>query len=309
MKFLAPLLLSMTFFIYGCHAGNNEKINNGMSAHKIISGISKGKTIVVKGKIITGDLDFTKVGKTRVFSSSNQVADVNVPVTFLDCIFMGDIICTKTDGNSSFTVNFSSSVTFEACDFRGNVNFDNTNFCEQVNFTGAIFREKAFFNNISLNGRNNYFTAMVSEKYFSMQESLIAGNVDFFKAQFKDRVSFQSTDFRGIARFSNITVDGRTEFSLCHFRDDALFTYSVFKSDFRMANIRSFGKLDLNSCDFQSSAAMTESMIHGHANFSKSQAGGNFDISKTVFVSVLPDFTEFSFKESGKLIEDGKLKN
>ena len=50
--------------------------------------INKGKAVLVKGKIITDDLDFTQVKNIQVFSSSNQVAVVDVPVTFLDCIFL-----------------------------------------------------------------------------------------------------------------------------------------------------------------------------------------------------------------------------
>ncbi|MBW6490234.1 MAG: hypothetical protein K0B15_03455 [Lentimicrobium sp.] len=305
MKNLLVILLSFLLLTCSCTAGPAGKINNGISASEIIKSIDRGKAIVIKGKIITDDLDFSQVKNIQVFSSSNQVAVIDVPVTFLDCIFMGKVTTNGTRKNISVNTTFMHSLTFEACDFRQEADFDNITVEANVNFTGAIFRGMAKFNNITFKGRNNFFTAFTSEKYFSMQESLIHGFVDFFKSEITGKISFQSTEFRGIARFSDINVNGTTDFSLTRFRDDALFTYSGFAGDFRMTGSVLQGRFDLNSVDFQGNTYLTDSKFFGKVNFSKTSAKGKFDLSQSVFMGNQPDFTEFSAVSQDQVITLG----
>jgi len=304
------LIILMIVLLSGssCNANSDEKVNNGISADKILSDINKGKAVLVKGKIITDDLDFTQVKNIQVFSSSNQVAVVDVPVTFLDCIFMGKVTTNSSVENTSKNTGFRHSLTFEACDFRQEVNFDNMTVEGNVNFTGAIFRERSTFNNVTFNGRNIYFTAFTSEKYFSMQESSVRGAIDFFKGKVKGKISFQSTEFMGIARFSDLDCDGVCDFSLVRFRDDALFTYSNFTGDFRMANSTVQGRLDLNSVEFQANAFLVEAKFFGQVNFSKTSVKGKFDLSQSIFYANPPDFTDFvSLSPENIIISGAKI--
>jgi hypothetical protein len=293
MKYFIPVLLFILFFTGGCKAGTVNELNNGIAASKIISDINKGKAVLVKGKIITDDLDFSQVKNIQVFSSSNQIAVIDVPVTFLDCIFMGKVITNSSVENTSKNTGFRHALTFEACDFRQEADFDNITVEGNVNFTGAIFRERAKFNNVTFKGRNNYFTAFTSEKYFSMQESSVRGAIDFFKGKVKGKISFQSSEFMGVARFSDLDCDGTSDFSLVRFRDDALFTYSNFTGDFRMANTSVQGRFDLNSVEFQANAFLTDSKFFGPVNFSKTSVKGKFDLSQSIFYANPPDFTDF----------------
>jgi uncharacterized protein YjbI with pentapeptide repeats len=304
------LIILMIILLSGssCNATSDEKVNNGISAGKIISDINKGKAILVKGKIITDDLDFSQVKNILVFSSSNQMVVIDVPVTFLDCIFMGKVLTNSMVENTSKNTGFRHSLTFEACDFRQEADFDNITVEGNVNFTGAIFRERAKFNNVTFKGRNNYFTAFTSEKYFSMQEASLRGAIDFFKGKVKGKISFQSTEFMGIARFSDLDCDGVSDFSLVRFRDDALFTYSNFTGDFRMANSSVQGRFDLNSVEFQANAFLSDSKFFGPVNFSKTTVKGKFDLSHSIFYANSPDFTDFvSLSPENLIISDAKI--
>lgn len=305
MKKLPFILISILLFIFSCTSGQEGKINNGIRASDILKSIDKGKAVLIRGKIITDDLDFTKVRKIQVFSSSSQIAVIDVPVTFLDCIFMGKVITNGSRENKSVNTAFRHFLTFEACDFRQEVDFDNITVEANVNFTGAIFRERAKFNNVTFKGRNNFFTAFSSEKYFSMQESLINGSIDFFKAKTAGKISFQSTEFRGIARFSEIDNTGTSDFSLTRFRDDALFTYSDFAADFRMAGSVLQGRFDLNSVNFHANAYLTDSKFSGPVNFRKTSTKGKFDLSQSIFLGNPPDFTDFLLDSEGQVITLG----
>ena len=301
MKKVILLLFPFMLFISSCSAGNTESVSGGIKAAKLIKSINKGKPILIKDMIITDDLDFTGIANHEIFSTSLETARTNVPVTFLNCIFMGKVNANGTESGRQVRVHFGRSLTFEACDFRQEANFDNIIVDGEVNFTGTTFREPARFNNVHFKGKNNWFTAVISEKNFSMQEALISGSFDFFKAHTNGKLSFQSTDFNGVARFSDLKSTGTCDFSLVRFRDDALFTYSNFSGDFRMANAMILGRLDLNSSEFQTDAYLTESRFFGPVNFSKSNSKGIFDLSSATFYANEPDFTEFSILQSNQL--------
>ncbi len=295
------VLFCLLIFISSCSAASSDAVNNGIKSDQVIKTINKGKPLLIKDKIITDDLDFTRISNHEVFSSSLETACTDVPVTFLNCIFMGKVTANGLEAGRQVRVHFGRTLTFEACDFRQEVNFDNIIVDGDVNFTGAIFRQQARLNNITFNGRNNWFTAFSSEKYFSMQEALLQGSIDFFKGAVKGKISFQSTEIRGIARFSDLECDGSSDFSLVRFRDDALFTYSNFSGDFRMTNALVYGRLDLNSCEFQANTYLSNTHFYGNVNFNKSSAKGVFDLSDACFHTISPDFSEFSMETSGQL--------
>lgn len=305
MKKILLLLFSLTLFISSCSAGNTDSVSGGVKAGQLIKTINKGKPILIKDMIITDDLDFTLIVNHEIFSSSLETARTDVSVTFLNCIFMGKVSANGTESGRQVRVHFGHSLTFEACDFRQEVNFDNIIVEGEVNFTGATFREPARFNNVHFKGKSNWFTAVTSEKNFSMQEALISGSFDFFKAHTNGKLSFQSAEFNGVARFSDLEADGTCDFSLVRFRDDALFTYSNFSGDLRIANTMILGRLDLNSCEFQANAYLSESRFFGPVNFSKSNAKGVFDLSSAGFYADEPDFTEFSIFQSNQLNTKG----
>ena len=305
MKKVLLLLFPLLLFVSSCSAVDTNSVSGGIKAGKLIKIINKGKAILIKDMIITDDLDFTLLSNREIFSSSLETARTNMPVTFLNCIFMGKVNANGTESGRQVRVHFGHTLTFEACDFRQEVNFDNIIVDGEVNFTGATFREPVRFNNVHFKGKNNWFTAVISEKHFSMQESLISGAFDFFKANTNGKTSFQSTEFNGIARFSDLKSTGTYDFSLVRFRDDALFTYSNFSGDFRMANAMVLGRLDLNSCEFQANAYLTECRFFGPVNFSKSLAKGVFDLSSAYFYTDEPDFTEFSILQSNQLNKKG----
>jgi len=305
MKKSVLLLLLSMLIISGCKADTLPEVNNGISPDDIIKTIDKGKAVEISGKIITGDLDFTRTKSKVTFSSSHLITAIEVPVTFIDCIFMGRVTTNNTSDKAAVTTHFKSTLTFEACDFRANAEFDNMIVDGMANFTGAIFREKALFNNVTFKGRQTYFTAFTSEKFFSMQESFIGGAIDFFKGKTSGKLTFQSSDFVGNARFSDLDCNGKCELSLTNFKSDAYFTYANFGNDFRMANTTVWGKLDLISVQFQGNATLTNSTFCHSVNLSKSTVNGQFDLSGTIFTLGKPVMEEFTTGPAGTIITKG----
>ncbi|GAP44810.1 hypothetical protein TBC1_12621 [Lentimicrobium saccharophilum] len=305
MKRFFLILISTVMLSGSCSADKQEKTNNGIPASEIIKSLNKGKPVLLKDKIITGDLDFTTIKKQGIFSSSIQITSVEQSVTFLNCIFMGKVVTNGMQSQRQVRVHFGSNLTFEACDFRADADFDNITVDGMINFTGAIFRERALFNNVTLNGRYNYFTAISSEKHFSMQESLVNGALDFFKAKTRGKLSFQSTEFRGIARFHNLDCDGKSEFSLTRFRDDALFTYANFTGHFNFSDAIVYGRLDMNNVEFQSLATLISTVFFRPVTFEKASVKGKFDVSRSVFYSGKPAMQEFRTLKPDDFVSEG----
>lgn len=305
MKQIILFLSILSFFTTGCSAGDQPETHNGLASRQIIKTIDKGKPVIIKGKIIADDLDFTKIKNQVIFSSSQLIATVDVPVTFIGCIFMGKVTTNGISDKYQVTTHFERNLTFEACDFRGDANFDNSTIDGMVNFTGAVFRENAMFNNVTFRGRQNYFTAFTAEKLFSMQESKTEGAIDFFKGKVTGKLTFQSTEFCGTARFSNLACSGKSEFSLTVFRSNTQFNYAGFGDDFRMANTDISGKLDMVSVVFQRNALLTNSVFSGKVDFTGSEARAGFDLSGSLFTLGKPVMDKFTVQKPGQIITTG----
>lgn len=302
MKHFVFLFLVLIISFTGCSARNQSEIVGGISAQEIIKSINKGKPVLVQGKTITDELDFASIKKQVVISSTQLSANVDVPVTFLNCIFVGKVTSNGVKGKQQITTNFSGNVTFEGCDFRSDFDMSNCVIEGVTNFAGAKFRENALFNNASFKGDRTYFTSALTEKMFSMQEAAIWGNADFFGASFKSKVSFQSTDFKGVAQFSNLQCNGKAEFSLCTFRSNALFTYAKFSKDLRFSNTRCHANCNMVSMVCDENIFINNSLFSSNVLFSNTEIKGVLDLSGTVFVLGKPEMEGLKLESPDKLI-------
>lgn len=282
MKQFSTVVLMLLVIVTSCKAQPKDNIKNSVPVKKIIQTINNQKPVLIKDKIITGDLDFSKVETHYTFSSSNEVAQVNVPITFLNCIFMGKVTSTSALEHTTFTTHFSNNVTFEACDFRGETSFDNALVDGMLNFTGAIFNERVSFNNMHIKGRYAYFTACSAEKQFSMQETLLCGNADFFKAVMKGKFSFQSTEFTGDLRVNDLRCDGKADFSLTTIRGNCLANYAQFNDEFRFSNARIDGKTDMVNAKFIN-AWVNNTCFGGRVNLTNIETSKKIDFDGSIF--------------------------
>lgn len=282
MKQFSILALMLLVAITGCSAEPNQAIKNSLPTSKIIEALNKDKPLLIKDKIITGDLDFSKVKNHYTFSTSNMVAQVNVPVTFLNCIFMGKVSTTSTIEHVTVTTSFSDNITFEACDFRGETSFDNTVVCGMVNFTGTIFNERVSFNNIHIQGRNAYFTSITAGKQFSMQESLFDGNADFFKAIFKGKSSFQGSEINGDLVLNDLKCYGKVDLSLINIKGDFLSNYAQFNEEFRLSDARIEGNTSMVSNKF-TNGWMNNNRFNGQVNLTDTEISGKLDLTGSIF--------------------------
>ncbi|MCQ2190073.1 MAG: pentapeptide repeat-containing protein [Paludibacteraceae bacterium] len=278
---LAVLLL-FSFFNVSCGIGgaNNAEAKESESttsssmteyhAADIVKMIKKGKPVQLMNCMIWDDLDFTQCGDPRITSGVAVEVDVEVPLYFNHCLFMGNVVGkSKYKDKFSCSANFRRSVTFSDCDFRGEVDFTKVMVADNIDFSKSTFSDNAKFDLVELRGGINRFYEITADKHFSFTSSYSNGNISFMDATFKGDANFHklicselmmnNTTFEGDAIFSNMTVRGSALFNYSKFNHDFDLSYSKFLAPVIMTHAEILGKITLNYCVFNSPSRFSNS--------------------------------------------------
>jgi len=273
MKYL--ILTIFTVFTQCSVAAEKTEI----TASEVLSLIKSGKHVEISNKIIIGDLDFTLATEPFTITGFTSQSEIGVNIYFRDCLFMGKVTSnSKRAGASpaptaparetSVQTSFKNNLTFVACDFRSEVNFDHAVVFGIVNFSGSVFRENTSFNNIAVWSKECRFNEIKAEKRFMMVYSTILGNLNFFDAEFSAVASFQETTVMGNLVFNNVKFSQRVGFDLMAVYASAFFNYSQFAA-----------AADFSRARFQHTVEFANAKFATTANFEKTSFGNevNFD--------------------------------
>lgn len=220
---------------------------SSLDANEILRKIDDKRPIDVRNAVIRGTLDFTELAnqqrvKNSKMSSEEYKSRVEVPLTFRNCTFKGDVIAYKTldkDGRSFlnlggsdqilYTADFKEKVIFENCTFEGKTEFKYSNFDEIAIFNGNKFRYEANF------------------KYANFRE-----DARFEGTDFGNNANFKYANFRSAALFTDARIDDNADFKYAEFNDGAKFTKTRFSgsADFKYADFNRAG--DFSNANFSS---------------------------------------------------------
>ncbi|WP_247233129.1 pentapeptide repeat-containing protein [Telluribacter sp. SYSU D00476] len=214
-----------------------------LSAKEIIQNIDRKFAVEVNNKTIEGDLDLTELSNKELKKRGNMdtreyKSRVEVPITFRNCTFRGDVVAYKVvgkdgkrrgllgsvmnndgDDQTLYTADFKEAVVFENCTFEGLAEFKYSDFAEKVSFADSKFRHQANF------------------KYAKFNEGARFANVDFtdsanFKyAKFSDEANFANTRISQVADFKYANFQDGVTFKGTHFQGYADFKYTDFKRE------------------------------------------------------------------------------
>ena len=197
---------------------------NTVDAREIIAKINRNESVSYQNVTITGNLDLTELANKQTVSEGRQsdsyLSTVKVPLTFVKCIFKGDVIAYKAlqngkklwENTTVYTANFDEAVRFENCEFERESAFKYSRFKEIAIFTGNRFQEEALF------------------KY-----AKFVGNADFTGSDFNNTANFKYTDFREGIGFRKTTFGNYADFKYTEFRDGVDFSDARFNktADFK----------------------------------------------------------------------------
>jgi len=184
-----------------------------LKSEEIIKNLSSGKSMQIKGAIISDDLDFGKVETMRV----------NGNLYFEKCVFKGYV---KAEG-----VRFNGNVVFFANEFQKDVDLQNVSIFGNVNFSKSIFKGKAIFANSAIWAKNSYFSEVKASGKFSLEGSDFHGDLSLMDSEFSDAFSLQETFVLGNLQGSNTKFNSNTDFSMLNVLRRTIFKYATFKNE------------------------------------------------------------------------------
>jgi uncharacterized protein YjbI with pentapeptide repeats len=238
--FIATLLLipSLTF------------AKSQVKASQIIGQIDAGKAVQYKDSEIVGDLDFTSIKDVTLDAKSKRNSrwsngstltywcHVRSPISFINCVFKGDVLAYVHDEDENETYNaiFYKGVDFQGCDFQGKSAFKYVKFESDANFKNtqyhneALFKYTKFSTDVSFSGSS--FHGDANFKYTKFPEPVYFDKTTFqrfanFKyAKFPEGVTFENTQFKGNVDFKYTKFYEPVNFDDVVFGDDVDFKYT-----------------------------------------------------------------------------------
>lgn len=218
--FIAVLLLipSLTF------------AKSQVKASRIIDQIDAGKAVQYKDAEIVGDLDFTSIKDVTLDEKSKRNRNwskgstltywchVRSPVSFINCVFKGDVLAYVHDDDENETHNaiFYKDVDFQGCDFQGKSAFKYVKFESNANFKNTQYHKEALF-------KYTKFSAAVS-----FSGSSFHGDANFKYTKFPESVNFDKATFQQFANFKYTKFPEGVTFENTHFKGDVDFKYTKF---------------------------------------------------------------------------------
>ena len=240
--FIAALLLMPTWSF----------AKSQVKASTIIDQINAGKAVQYKNAEIVGDLDFTSIkdvtidekSKAGRFLSKGSTLvywyHVRSPISFIDCIFKGDVLAYVHDDDENETHNaiFYKDVDFQGCDFQGKSTFKYVKFETKANFKNTQYSDEALFKYTKFltdtSFENSRFNDAANFKYTKFSTDVSFANSHFgreanFKyTKFPEAVNFDKATFKRLANFKYTKFPEGVNFKDAQFMGNADFKYTKF---------------------------------------------------------------------------------
>lgn len=231
-----------------------------IEASKILRDLKNGKSIAYQNATIVGTLDFTfkedakEKHRKKEYSwfnwfkngSTNAIEKIiETKVSFVNCIFEGDVLAYIPDENSGYTyiANFEEDLTFKNCTFKQKALFKYSKFFQNSDFSGSKFEDDSSFKYAKFE-REALFDSTVFHEVSTFKYAYFKDHANFSKSLFKDTaifkyskftqgVSFKNTQFEDNLNIKYATIEG-------HFNSEGMrVTYDI-DSEYTKINGKSF---------------------------------------------------------------------
>ncbi len=262
------VLSIISFFLCSCGFAKDDKM---IEAKEIIKQLNKGNNIQLVDKIITDDLDFTKIEGSSIDPNGSLVHTVKPEILFIKCVFLGKIICSSSEGRVFHQAVFANNVSFRTCDFRNTVDFSRVVVNGNLNFAQSAFRENADLNGIQVRGGNMQMWELKAEKEFAMADSR-SESLNLMDAHFSQACILQSTQCSKL-QLSNVVCDSTLDLSMSNIKGAAYINYGKFSGSVLMNESRVESSFDMMSCKFNKDLQLENSLLMGRTRFNETHFG------------------------------------
>lgn len=231
-----------------------------INASYLLEKIKNEETIDLKNTIIKGDLDLTfMIEASKKASNKNKWWNwntgnsntiekiINSKISFIDCVFKGDVLAYIPHEESGYTfiASFTENIIFKNCVFKQKAMFKYSKFKENTDFSGSVFTEDSSF------------------KYSVFQE-----NISFENTLFEGESTFKYTNFNNFVSFQNSIFEEDGIFKYTEFNEGVSFNNVKFKEDLNIKYVDVNGEFDITNMDVNYSIDAKYADING-SNFNK----------------------------------------
>jgi len=216
-----------------------------IKASDIMQDVKNGKSISYKNTTIVGVLDFTymddaldklperkkKSGWFNLSSnnySTNQVKKmIDVNISFVNCIFKGDVLAyiPHEDSGYTFTASFKGDVIFTNCNFERKAMFKYSRFENEADFSESMFDDDTSFKYAKFDDKSS-FSNTTFDEIATFKYAKFSNYISFSNALFKDAATFKYTKFHDGVSFKNTK-----------FEEDLNIKYMQVSGDFIITNM------------------------------------------------------------------------
>jgi len=307
---LLTLMLVVSFCGMVCTTNGISSTKDEITSASLMKIISKGKDVVFKDKIITGDLDFSSLADQYLESKSTMRVQIESSITLVNCVFQGHVVATKTDTNGGrYAVTFGKNLVFLDCEFQKEVNFSDVVVWGAVNFSGSLFRQKTSFEGAVFQTNDVYFNNTTFQDEVRCQRLWCNGNLNFLHANFQGITSFQQAIVRGLLQFGDAQFVKYTDFGSMQVHEGVFFNAAAFNDRVQFNNSIFAGRIEFIASRFISDAQFRNIIFNGRVQFSKAEFRTKFTLENSVFNFGKPETDNIVKYENTEIILDNAIYN
>ncbi|GAB3536367.1 hypothetical protein GCM10027443_26540 [Pontibacter brevis] len=228
-----------------------------VDASEIIQKLNRGEAVSYRNAEITGDLNMTKLQNMKLKNGKNgdtkeYISTVTSPVTFVNCIFRGDVLAyynpdnnmsgVMNNSNEVYNTNFERDVLFENCKFEQESAFKYSEFKGAASFVGSRFSDEALFKYTKFS-RNTNFSNVRFEEDANFKYVDFPKGISFAGATFEEEANFKYAKFQEGVNFQKARFDGTANFKYAKISD----AFNIKGADFRGGDDFKYTKLNNRS--------------------------------------------------------------
>jgi len=301
----------VTIFTFICYLFLNPGctkagVEGNVEASDLLKMLSKGKDIVMKEKIIKGDLNFTTLKELEHVESSKSISiSISSSIVFINCSFEGKLIgynVKKIDEKHTvvYLTRFKENITFVNCEFKDVVDLNEIIVDGSLEFNGSNFHKTASFEGANFRGREIQFMETTFKDDALFNRVKFENTADFMRTTFTGNAGFQAAEFKGEVQFGVAKFQKYADFTNSEFSSGSFFQYAeIGRGSFNGSIFR--GRVDFSEIKFIGDIEMQRVTFYGKTKFSKSSIQSKFDLENSVFMMGKPEIKDLKKETNCKI--------
>ena len=202
--------------------------------------------------------------KIKIKDKKEIISNIEVPVEFFGCTFMGKVIGWQNDDDNgiSYKAVFKDNAIFSNCIFKDEVLFKYTEFNGKTDFSNNNYNKSTLFKYAKFNSEVSFAGSIFMEE------------ANFKYSTFPQKTTFSGNKFNNNANFKYTEFDDFVDFSDTNFNEEANFKYTKFPKGVSFENSVFSASSNFKYTEFSNPLNFEGTIFNGEANFKNTTLNG-----------------------------------